>query len=354
MKMRIKAAFIMSAAAIIMAGCGQSEKNSNNLGLLALLSSGDIIAEMSQSSLETVNDSMTDINTSGETNLSYRVQFPGTWNENANIQERLLMVEGNMMSPLSAWAETVSCPGGGSIDVTDLTETWNSGNGSFYVARSFNNCAGPYGLFRVNGDALLYWSGMNAAATGASKLQAGSKLEQAPVDKRFTRVSTGGYVSVEGNGATLTSGDLTGAIAHTVNWTAVSGTSRSFEVTTDLTRRGYNGGGSLMFEHHVTTPTHLDITADTSSSTRTMSGTVRVEHVRRGVIVQTAFSSLVIPMGNCTPSSGTATITISGFWDGSGTITYNGDGTANYTYSYTNDRGRTISGEGSFAVSGCQ
>jgi hypothetical protein len=85
-----------------------------------------------------------------------------------------------------------------------------------------------------------------------------------------------------------------------------------------------------------------------------VSGTVQVEHVRSGVIVQTTFSSLVIPMGNCTPSSGTATIAISGFWDGSGTITYNGDGTANYTYSYTNSRGRTVSGEGTFAVSGCQ
>lgn len=359
MRITIGAVTVIAGAALFLAGCGQSEKGSSNasgLGLLALmsLSASDALAEMSQSSLETVNDGMADINTSGETSLSYRVQFPGAWQNNSGFQERLLMAEGRIMEPFSISAATVSCPGGGSIDVTDAADTWNSGNGSFFVARSFNRCTGPFGLFNVNGDALLFWSGMNAGATGAAKLQAGSKLEQAPVGKRFTRIATGGYIMVEGNGATLSNGGLTGAIAHTVNWTAVSGTSRSFEIRTDLTRRGYNSLGKLLFEHHVTTPAYLSITADTASGTRTVSGTVQVEHVRSGVFVRTTFTNLVMPMDTCTPSTGTATIVISGYWDGSGTITYNGDGTADYTYSYTNERGRTVSGDGTFAVSGCQ
>ena len=353
--MKIYAVCLMAIAALLLAGCGEPEKKNKGLVLLALMSSGgDFIADMSQSSLETMNDGMSDINTSGETNLSYRIQYPGAWQENPNLQERLLMAEGTLMDAFSARAATVSCPGGGSINVTDLTETWNSGNVSFYVTRSFTNCTGPYGLFRVSGNGLLYWSGMNAAASGAAKLQAGSKLEQAPVDKRFTRVSTGSYVTVEGNGGTLTSGSITGDIAHTVNWTAVGASTRSFQITTDVNRRGYTSGGTLVFNHHVTTPTHLDITVDLSNNTRTVSGTIQVEHVIAGVTVSTTFTNLVIPTGNCIPSSGTAAIAISGHGSGTGTITYNGDGTASYTYSYTNENGRTISGSGIFAVSGCQ
>ena len=91
-----------------------------------------------------------------------------------------------------------------------------------------------------------------------------------------------------------------------------------------------------------------------NSNTWTVSGTIQVEHVLAGVTVETTFASLVIPMGDCAPLSGTATFAISGHWNGSGTITYNGDGTANYTYTYTNERGKTVSGSGTFAVSGCQ
>ena len=224
MKMRINAACFVAAAAIILAGCYHSENHARGLGLLALMSPEDLVADMSQSSLESLNEGMTDINNSGVTSLSYRIQYPGTWQEHPTLLERLAVAENIMMGPFSANAETVSCPGGGSVEVTDPAGTWNSGNGSFYVTRSFNSCTGPFGLFRVSGDAVLYWTGLNAAKTGAAKLQAGSKLEQAPVNKRFTRVATGGYVTVEGNGGTLTSGSLSGAIAHTVEWITVGAT----------------------------------------------------------------------------------------------------------------------------------
>jgi len=359
MKMITKAAFILSAAAIIMAGCGTPEESSggSGLGLLALMASGSsTVADMSQASLDTVNDSLADINLSGETTtLSYNVPFPGSWQANPTLQERLLMAEGSMMDPLSAKAAplSTSCPGGGTVVVTDPAETWDSANTAFYVTRTFNDCTGPFGFFKVSGDVLLYWSGMNAA-TGVDKLQIGSQVQQAPINKRFTRVATGGYVTVEGNGATIDNGTLSGAVAHTVVWTAVGATTRSFTIDTDLTRKGYNALGTQIFEHRVTTPSPLNVTADTDAQTRTVSGTVQVEHVISGVIVSTTFTNLVIPMATCSPSSGTATIAITGYWTGSGTVTYNGDGTADYTYSYENARGKTFSGDGSFAVSGCQ
>jgi len=240
------------------------------------------------------------------------------------------------------------------VDVTDPSGTWNSSNGSFYVIRTFNSCTGPFGLFRVDGDAVLHWTGMNAAATGVAKLQPGSKLEQAPVNKRFTRIATGGYVTVEGNGSTLTSGSLSGSIAHTVNWITVGANSRTYQLSSDLNRKGYTPGGALVFNHHVKTPSHLDITADMTGKTWTASGTVQVDYVLVGVTVETTFSSLVIPMDDCMPLSGTANFIVSGNWTGSGTLTYNGDGTANYSYSYTNERGKTVTGSGTFAVSGCQ
>jgi hypothetical protein len=109
-----------------------------------------------------------------------------------------------------------------------------------------------------------------------------------------------------------------------------------------------------VFEHNLSTPSPLTVTVDMSAETRTMSGSIEVEHVVRGLTVTTTFSSLVIPTGDCVPSSGSATIVISGAGDGNGTITYNGDGTADYTYTYTTRRGRTRSGSGTFMVSGCQ
>ncbi len=83
MKMITTAATILSAAVITMAGCGTSEESSggSGLGLLAIMASGSgTVADMSQASLDTVNDSLADINLSGETTtLSYHVPFPGTW-----------------------------------------------------------------------------------------------------------------------------------------------------------------------------------------------------------------------------------------------------------------------------------
>lgn len=356
MKMTTKTASVLSAAVIILAGCGKSEESSggSGLGLLALMASGsDTVADMSQASLDTINDSLSDINASGETSLSYRVPFPGSLQGNPTLQERILTAEGTMLAPFNARAATVSCPGGGSVVVTDAVNTWNSANTSFYVTRTFDNCTGPVGLLSVSGDVLLYWSGMNAA-TGAAKLQNGSQVQQAPINKRFTRNATGGYVTVEGNGATIDNGTISGAVAHTVVWSSVSGDARSFTIDTDLTRRGYNALGTQVYEHRVTTPSPLNVTADTTALTRTVSGTVQVEHVLSGAVVSTTFSNLEMPMSNCSPSSGTATMNITGYWTGSGTITYNGDGTADYTYSYENARGRTVTGEGSFAVSGCQ
>ncbi len=358
MKMKIIAVSLLAGTAFVLAGCEKSEKNDNNAGLALLAvmasSSGDTIADMSQASLDTINDSLADINMSGTTTtLSYHAPYPGSWQANPTLKERILMAEGNLMESFSVHAATAACPGGGSVGVTDIANTWQSGNAAFYVARTFTDCTGPFGFFKVSGDVLLSWSGLNGGVTGADKLQAGSKVEQAPINKRFTRNATGAYIGVEGNGSTITDGTLSGKVAHTVNWTAVGANSRTFTVNTDLYRRGYSGLGTLLYEHHVTTPTALNVTADTSASTRTVSGSVQVEH-RNGAIVTTTFSNLVVPMSTCAPTSGTATVAISGYWTGSGTITYTGNGLANYTYSYSNERGRTVTGQGSFVVSGCQ
>jgi hypothetical protein len=357
MKIRIIAVLLMAGTAIVMAGCEKSEKNDNNTGLALLAvmasSSGDTIAEMSQASLDTVNDSLADINTSGQASLSYNVPYPATWRANPTIDERILMAEGNMMEPFSAKAATTTCPGGGSVEVTDAATTWNSDNSSFIVTRTFNDCTGPFGFFKVGGSGLLSWSGLNGAGVyGVSKLKSSTQVQQAPVNKRFTRVLTGGYITVEGNGGAITDGTLSGKVAHTVIWSSVS--PKTFTIATDLTRKGYNGQGTNLYEHHITTPSPLNVTADTTAGTRTVSGSVKVEHVRTGAIVTTTFSSLVISMNNCSPTSGQATVAISGYWDGSGTITYTGNGLANYTYSYSNERGRTVAGQGSFVVSGCQ
>jgi hypothetical protein len=339
---------VVSAAVIILTGCDQSGSGGSGLAPLLLMSSNDSVADMSQSSLEALTDGMSDVNNSGTINVSYRSISP-------DLRERLAIAEGMIMKAASAEAATASCPGGGTYTVTDVTGTWNNSSAdAFYVTRTFNDCAGPYDLVSVSGNSVLYWADMKTGVTGTAKLESGSTLEQAPVNKRFTRVLTGDYVTVDGNGGVLSNGDLSGNIAHTINWTAVGATTRSFTMATDLTRRGYRSSGTQVFEHRITTPSPLGVTVDMSAGTRTVSGSVKVEHVLLGTTVTTTFASLVIPIADCVPSSGSATIVITGGGNGNGTITYNGDGTANYTYTFTNRRGRTRSGSGTFTVSGCQ
>ena len=88
------AASLLAGAVLLMPGCYQSGSNSGSgsgLGLLALMSlSGDAIAEMSQSSLDTVNDSMADINTSGSTtNVSFNVEVVPPRGSLSNLLIRL-------------------------------------------------------------------------------------------------------------------------------------------------------------------------------------------------------------------------------------------------------------------------
>jgi len=311
--------FIVSLLFAFM-GCkygGGYNKNSNNyFGLYYLLyfSGNDMVANISQSALESVNDGMSDINESGQTGVSYRIQYPKFWWEDCGFQERVCMAMNSLTDLFSAHAATLSCPTSGSITVTDPTNTWsNSAASSFFVERNFNSCGGPFGFATVTGDTLLSWSNMESGQTGADKLHNGSILQQAPVNKRFTRNATGSYITVAGNGSQITDGTLTGNVAHTLTWSSVSGSSRTYTDDINLTRTGHSSDGTVIFTHTVTTPTVLTINADLNAQTRTIvSGTVRVVFTLAGIAMDTAFSNLVIPMGNCIPSSGSASITLSG------------------------------------------
>jgi hypothetical protein len=354
MRFKIFTTLFLAVLALIAAGCQNASKDNNDNALLKLMAinalAADSIPAMSQSALEVVNDSMSDINNSGETNVSYNVQYPEIWRGNPTIQERICTASDKLLSFMSAYAASAVCPGGGSVTVTDPSGTWNSANASFYVERAFNDCTGPFGLFMVSGNGLLHWQGLDGTKTGAAKIQKDSKLDQAPVNKRYTRILTGSYITVEGNGASISDGTLTGNVAHTINWSAVGGTTRVYSVDTDLTRTGYSASGSELFKHVVTTPIPLSVNVNMSALTRTISGTISIYHERANITMETTFSNVVIPMDTCLPSSGSASITISGRTNGSGSITYTGNGSADYTY--TTAQGRTLSG--SFVLSGCQ
>ena len=347
MKYRLILLSTLVMALAVLAGC----KPGGLAGTLLSPIIDDIIANMSQSSLEALNDSMADINNSGASGVSYHIQYPGSWQQSPTLDERLAIASDRAFGLISADAATVSCPGGGEIVYTDPSGTWNSDNSSFSVVRTFSNCGSPGGLFTVSGDSLAGWSNLKGAGVyGAQKIQTGSVMNQAPVGKRFTRATNRYYITVDGNDAPLSSGGLTGNIAHTITWTAVSDTSRTFTINSNLTRKGFTAAGTNFFEHRVTTPAPVTVTADTAGGTRTISGTVKVEYILSNVVMTATMSGLVIPVDNCIPSSGSATIDITGSKTGSGSITYNSDKTA--TYSYTDSRGNTFSGN--FTLCGCQ
>ncbi len=338
-------AMIMLIAALW--GCGRP----NPVGTLLEPLVDDLIAHMSQSFIEAMNDGMSDIGNAGVTGLSYRVPYPGEWLLNPTPGERLSIASGALLDMFSAGAATINCPGGGSIVYTDPADTWNSDNSSFSVVRTFSNCGSPGGMFTVSGDSLVVWSNLlGAGIHGAAKIQAGSVMAQAPVGKRYTRSSNMYYITVEGNGESLSGGGLSGNSAHTITWTAVSDTLRSFRINTDLTRTGYTGPGIAIFKHRISTPDPLSVTTDIAAGTRTISGSVKVEHVFANITMTATMNGLVIPVDNCIPSSGTATIDIAGSKTGSGSIIYNSDMTA--TYSYTDSKGNTFTGN--FTLCGCQ
>lgn len=355
-----KTSAIIAAAIImaILAGCSKSnESKSNGAGLLllGLAMTGDYIEHMSQSAMDSVNDSLTDINNTGTTGLSYQLNIPREWQSYPSMEERICRAEGKFFDAFAASAATsgsISCTSG-SVDFLDFSDGWSTTATNFYVIRTFNKCSGPYGLFTLTGKSMIHWKNMNNSA-GIGKLIPGSVLEQVPMNKRVTRNSNGMYITVEGNSATTLTDTNdsanTGKVAHTITWSAVSGTGRTFTVDSNLVRKGYTSGGSLLFNHQITTPTPLSIVVDLSAANRSISGKIRVHHVLSDVTLETTFVNLVVPINNCVPSSGTATIDISGSRTASGTITYTGNGSADY--SYTTSSGRTSTG--SFAVAGCQ
>ena len=362
MNIRSTAIIAMALLAGILIGCNKgNENNASGAGvlLLGLASTGDYIENMSQSAMDSVNDSMTDINNTGQTNLSYQMSVPGEWRMHPTLAERVCRAEGSFADIFSAHAATGSifCTSG-SVDFNDASNGWSTPAATdYYVIRTFNNCSGPYNLFTLTGKTMIHWSNMKTGVIGLNKLQGTSKLEQVPINKKATRNLNGMYVTVEGNSATTLTDPNdsanTGKVAHTVIWSAVPDVNtRSFTVDTNLIRKGYTADGTLFFNHEITTPTPLSIAVDLGAAVpnRTISGTLRVYHVLANVTLETTFSSLVVPISNCVPSSGSATISISGARTASGTITYTGNGGAEY--SYTTGAGKTTTG--SFVVTGCQ
>jgi hypothetical protein len=193
----------------------------------------------------------------------------------------------------------------------------------------------------VTGAGLHKWHNLGAG-TNDAKITTNTQFDQAPINKIFTNTRTGRYMTVVGNGSPLDSTGISlyqqgtgnlwtgtapqGNIAHTVKWTAAD----TFTIDINLTRSGYDSNGNNLFIHTVTTPTVLTVV--NTASNRTINGEIDVLHARVGLTIKFTFKDVVYDLTSKTITSGTITIVSSGKFGGSGTVTFNNDGTASVAF----------------------
>jgi len=315
------------------------------------------IGDMAGSAMETVSDGLSGLtnNGSGGAAFSYNFRHPEIWQiKNNSLINTVYAGLENIFNGTNAYAGTLACSKG-NISVTfNPSNPWTTGTTSdFYALWAFNNCEGNSLLFETSGSVLHHWGNMNGT-TNPNKITNTTVFEQAPVDKKFTNTGNGRYITVLGNGniGQISSAALGESspvnIAHKIVWSNLSPVTYTLDI--DLTRTGYTSGGVQLWQHAVRTTTPLTIVYNSSASTRSINGTVSVTLVKAGITASVTYTNFVFDVANCQPvANSTLTITISGNRTGSGTITYNGDGTADYTY--TGSKGGNESG--TFEINGC-
>ena len=233
---------------------------------------------------------------------------------------------------------------------------WNSTDTDFTVVQPALT-ADKSGKFTLSNTIVMnIWNGLSASSTHDAKIINGTTLNRV-VDVTKTRILNGNYVVVTGTGTAITAYTPTGTPTgsggfttseqpnYTLTWSGTpSPTASNFTVNISEEKVGYKSGATKEgFDHVITTPTSLSVAVSIPTSgdaTRTIqSGVIQIYHAIAKITMTYTYTNVVydITLGYIT--SGTIAISgtsaKAGNYAGSGTITFNSDGTATYEYTVT-------------------
>ena len=233
-------------------------------------------------------------------------------------------------SQLNAADTSAACPGGGNYALSISSGVWGS---TTYVTstRTFTNCTGAYGHGRIDNAAQLKWS--NLQTTGSPWLQTNSMLLRAPATQIIrTMIGTGETIYETGNGSSSTY-----PVSHTVIWTdyeSIGAHPLSIAINTTFRHYSSSAASSLLRTVVLTSRPYVTSTFVTGQTARTVSGTLVADVTESDNTNYSVVITLtnVVWDANYFPTSGTATMSVSGGKSGTGTYTFGANGEVNYTY----------------------
>lgn len=324
---------------------GNSESSSSSsVALLALANhlENDPIADAANSGLDATAESMETLTTEGAI-VANRIPV------HSSRKKSLAMKLMDAIFPsLEAMNLYTSCWGGGNFTrtVTSGSDFFDgSPSSSFSVTNAFHSCRFlPVGRSYHDGETQIYWSNISGSSP---YIQASTQLKIAPSrsvsnSRRFYKT-----FSIVGNGSVIPSpGDQNVGIS--VTWTSVSSSGSSYNLSLDETREVKDGSGNAIVRHIVSTSSPLTVTMDKNAGTRTINGTVQINHDIAGFVVTMVYNNATWDYTNCLPVSGNISLTITGTRVATGSITLS-PGSLSYEYS-----GPKRSGSGTIDSAGCQ
>lgn len=311
----------------------KSENNDRLVGLLLISQSGvdtDPVATSLEQSLDSATQAMESITSDGLTLAGFSPKIEETESKGFFDTWKNFTFSSELMA--ATFSANYNCLGGGSISRTwEATSTPFTGTGptTVFGVREFSNCAlFPTSRFIINGKRESHWNNLN---TANPYIQVGTTLNIA-LDRTLVDRVRGFNIQIRGTRATITGG--TQKISASAEWTAVTGSSSSYTVELSEQRSAANVRGNAIFDHSITTPTPLThaLSGSGINRVRTVNGQIKIQHNLLNFETLVTFNNVVWSAVDCRPSSGTATITVSGSRTASGIVTF-ADGSASYSYS---------------------
>jgi hypothetical protein len=358
MNMKKIAVFILFFAALLIAAgfSACNAKNDKNRSL------NDTLTYMTKSVTDAISDGVGEANNQGQAsgNLSFN-SAPLELDSDFTLKETILAFLRDKTSQTGTPAYAVVSPGpltcfSGTIDIApDYASTWGTASTTaFQMVRTFNSCMRYNGRHVIDGAAIHDWTGLDGTQTGGAKIIAGTIMRQVPTNKKITNTINYRYAIMSGTsaGETVSYNLQNYNTAHKLVYVApTAGSDRTFNMTITLERRIYTADNFLRHVHVVTTSVGQPVTVDVNltNNTRTINGTVQVADAVSNYSMTAVYTNVTHAIGDCLPASGTIALTLTGKHAGTGTLTFNGDGTAAYTFTPMDDEETT----GTIDMEGC-
>lgn len=341
--------FFLIQLSILSLGNCKDDSNGTSFGttaaLLALSSSqeNDPIADAASSGIDAATESMETMTTES---VLVANRLPHRDSDKKSMGVRFLEI---LFPSLEAMDLNVSCLGGGNYTrtVTDGSDFFDASGPSatFSVTKAFHSCKFlPFGRSYHDGETQIYWNNLSASSP---YIQSSTQLRIAPRRSVTNNRKFYSNFTIIGNGSSIPSpGDQ--KIGISVDWTSVSSSGSTYTIAINETREVQDSSGNSIVKHIVTTPSPLSVSMDKSAGTRTINGSIEIEHAISGFVVNLVYDNATWDYSNCLPVSGNISLSVTGSRAATGNIALS-PGSLSFEY---NSQRRNVSG--TIDSAGCQ